>query len=326
MYQRFTCTLVFIFLCLDVDREYMSEWVTHTHWMTSSEKRHVDGSSDAYFPYWSFTKTVISICALKLVEDGILSLDAELPDAPYTLRQLLHHSSGLPDYGQFPEYAAAVKANERPWPRDAMLKLALSKGMLFKPDQGWSYSNIGYMYVRELVEGASQRSLGTVISELISNPLGLESVEFAQSREQFSRLYWSAAASYDPQWVYHGCLIGTVVDAVKLLHALFMGELLRPETLGLMTETKILGGPIAGRPWSQRGYALGLMSGTVDGLGKVIGHSGSGPFSVNAVYHFPDLCDPVTVACFSGGSDEGVAENVAIEIAAAKKLHSQKNE
>lgn len=56
-------------------------------------------SSDAgmVFPYWSFTKTVISACALKLAERDALALDAPLPGGDFTLRHLLHHASGLPD-------------------------------------------------------------------------------------------------------------------------------------------------------------------------------------------------------------------------------------
>jgi hypothetical protein len=57
------------------------------------------------------------------------------------------------------------------------------------------------------------------------------------------------------------------------------------------------------------------MSGAVGEIGRAIGHSGGGPFSVNAVYHFPDRPDPVTVSCFTSGQDEGVAEFEAVRIA-----------
>ncbi|MCH2094964.1 MAG: hypothetical protein MK160_07570 [Rhodobacteraceae bacterium] len=80
-----------------------------------------------------------------------------------------------------------------------------------------------------------------------------------------------------------------------------------------MTETTSLGGPLQGRPWSQCGYALGLMSGSIEGLGRAVGHSGSGPFCASAVYHFPDAKDPVTVASFTDHSDEGLAEFAAAD-------------
>ena len=82
-----------------------------------------------------------------------------------------------------------------------------------------------------------------------------------------------------------------------------------------MLDTKVLGGAIPDRPWTECGYALGLMSGAVRGAGKAVGHSGAGPFSVNAVYHFPDLSDPITVASFTDGTAEGVAEFAAVRLA-----------
>lgn len=55
-----------------------------------------------------------------------------------------------------------------------------------------------------------------------------------------------------------------------------------------------LGGSPAERPWTQTGYGLGLMSGAMGEAGRAIGHSGGGPFSVAAVYHFPDAEEPCT--------------------------------
>ena len=97
-------------------------------------------------------------------------MDAKLEGKPYTVRQLLAHTSGLPDYGQFPDYDAAVAAGDRPWPRTKMLDIAFSRGMLFESDQGWSYSNIGYLFVLDLIETASVKTLGQNISEIIYKP------------------------------------------------------------------------------------------------------------------------------------------------------------
>jgi CubicO group peptidase (beta-lactamase class C family) len=287
----------------------------HAAWITGSGREGSVGASDARFPYWSFTKTIIATCALKLVEAGALDLDAPLDQGGYTLRQLLAHTSGLPDYGPLPAYHAAVAASEAPWSRRRLLDVALAQGMMFEPGQGWSYSNIGYLFARELIEATASRPLGAVIAGMISEPLGLESVELAETRDHFARLHWPAAAAYDPGWVYHGCVTGTAADAARMLHALLGGNLLRPETLDRMLVARSLGGPLPGRPWTRCGYALGLMSGTMDGPGRSLGHSGGGPFSVNAVYHFPDRPDPVTVACFTDGTDEGAAEFAARDIA-----------
>lgn len=293
----------------------MSKQEIHTSWVAISGREGGNSNGHARFPYWSFSKTAIAICALKLVEEQALDLDAPLEDHPFTLRQLLAHTSGLPDYGPLKDYHAAVARADEPWSREKLLGAAMAQGMLFSPGEGWSYSNIGYLFARDLIEKTTAKPLGKAISEMICNPLGLESVAFWDTLEQSAALHWNAATGYDPRWVYHGCLIGSAPDASRLLQALFAGDLLDAETLMDMLNRRTLGGAIPGRPWTECGYALGLMAGEVNGAGRAVGHSGGGPFSVNAVYHFPDLADPMTVACFTNGTDEGVAEFAAAEIA-----------
>lgn len=280
----------------------------HTAWITASGQGGTRGDASARFPYWSFTKTVIALCAMRLVESGAIGLDTRPDGAPYSLRHLLSHTSGLPDYGQLPDYHRAVTTGDTPWSRAEMLDRALSTGLLFDPGKGWSYSNIGYMFAGELIELASGKSLAELIQTLICAPLKLQSVTLARSRAEFAHLHWRDAAPYDPGWVYHGCLTGTAPDAVRLLNALMSGALLAPSTLETMATAYPLGGALAGRPWSRCGYGFGLMSGVMGDAGRAIGHSGGGPFCVNAVYHFPDQADPITVASFANGLNEGVPE------------------
>ncbi|MEP3329171.1 serine hydrolase domain-containing protein [Sedimentitalea sp.] len=293
----------------------MSKQEIHTSWIANSGRRGGNAHERARFPYWSFSKTAIAICALKLVEVQALDLDEPLQGHPFTLRQLLGHTSGLPDYGSLKEYHRAVFRKDKPWTQQELLDATMAQGMLFSPGEGWSYSNIGYLYARNLIEQVTMKPLGIVIHDFLLGRLGLESVEFWGNLEQSAALYWGAGAGYDPRWVYHGCLVGSAPDASRLLHALFAGGLLQAETLAEMLDRRSLGGPVPSRPWTDCGYALGLMSGAMDGAGRAIGHSGGGPFSVNAVYHFPDLEDAMTVACFTDSTDEGVAEYAAAEIA-----------
>lgn len=268
------------------------------------------------FPYWSFTKTVIAICALRMVQEGLIGLDKPLAGYDFSLRQVLDHTSGLPDYFSLPDYRKAVAQNEQPWPAEHLLVVTIAQGRLFAPGKGWSYSNLGYMLARDLIEDVAQLPFADMVKKMILNPLGLENVELAVTRHDFEPIHWKATKGYHPGWVYHGCLIGTAADAAKLLHALFSGKLLNASILAEMLIQHPLGGAIEGRPWTECGYALGLMSGRCGDVGRVIGHSGGGPFSVNAVYHFPDLKKPVTVASFTDGTDEGVAEFAAVEAAA----------
>ena len=50
--------------------------------------------------------------------------------------------------------------------------------------------------------------------------------------------------------------------------------------------------------------------------GLAIGHSGVGPGSVGAVYHFPERDPPCTIAAFAQGEDEGVTENAVVRLGA----------
>ena len=265
------------------------------------------------FPYWSFTKTVIAISALRLVEEGRIGLDAPLAGYDFSLRQLLNHRAGLPDYHSLPDYNRAVAADDDPWPADHLLAATLAQGRLFAPGQGWSYSNIGYMLAHDLVAERAGAPFAQIVKAMVCDVIGLDSIELATTRQDFARVHWPGARHYHPGWVYHGCLTGSAADAARLLHGLMTGRLLRAETLGQMMTPHPLGGAIAGRPWTECGYGLGLMIGRWGPSGRAIGHSGGGPFSVNAIYHLPDLKRPVTVASFAEGRDEGVAEIAALD-------------
>ena len=263
--------------------------------------------------WWSFTKTAIAVCALGLAERGLLDLDEPLPGRAFTLRQLLGHTSGLADYAQLPAYHRAVAADDPPWSRDRVLATVAKLGPLFAPGAGWSYSNVGYMLARERVEAAAGKAFGALFAERVAGPLGLASVTMVETPDEAARLAW--ATPYHPGWVYHGLLAGTPRDAASLLQALLGGEILGADALATMLAARPL--PDAGpdRPWSACGYGLGLMIGAMKGAGRAIGHTGGGPFSTAAVYHFPDLPDAPTVACFAPGQEAGETEAKAAALA-----------
>ena len=293
----------------------MQTGIFHSAWISSDATSHSARASSAIFPWWSFTKPVLSICALRLVEDHRLSLDELRPGKPFSLRQLLRHQAGLADYGALTAYHEAVRRGDVPWSREYLLELARADRLLLQPGTGWAYSNIGYMFVREAIEEAAALPLQTALRELVLEPLRLETVRLATHKTDFEEVFWPELRGYDPGWVYHGCIIGTPIDAARLLHALFQGQLLKAKNLRMMLDRHELGGVLPGRPWTDCGYGLGLMIGKMGDAGRALGHSGGGPGCVNAVYHFPDRKEPITVASFTGGLEEGPAEFEAKAIA-----------
>ncbi len=87
-------------------------------------------------PWWSFTKTVLAATALTLVRDRRLALDAALPETTCTLRQLLRHEAGLADYGELPEYHAAVANHKAAWSVDEMMQRLDGARLRYDPGAG----------------------------------------------------------------------------------------------------------------------------------------------------------------------------------------------
>ena len=133
--------------------------------------------------------------------------------------------------------------------------------------------------------------------------------------EDLDNCAWGNKDGYHPGWVYHGLLIGPAREALRLLRRLLAGALLPAELLARMTTPHWLDGVMPGRPWLRAGYGLGLMIGEMEGAGRAIGHSGGGPGSTNAVYHFPDLSPARTVAVFAESEEDGMAESLALRLA-----------
>ncbi len=264
--------------------------------------------NDADVPWWSFTKTVIAAAALALVRDGLLTLDHPIEGQAFTLRQLLRHQTGLPDYGALPDYHRAVGQGESAWPEAELLERVEATRLRYAPGHGWAYSNIGYLYVRHLIERRTGEEFGVALQRLVLRPLGLTQARLARTAQDLGGVQMGRRHAYDPAWVYHGLLVGPLHEAALLLDRLLAGTLLPPDLGGAMLDQHCLGEPIAGRPWVSPGYGLGLMVGEAAGGFSIAGHTGGGPGSVIAVYHHVGAQGSVSCAAFAAGEDADAVE------------------
>jgi CubicO group peptidase (beta-lactamase class C family) len=270
-----------------------------------------DHKADTVIPWWSFTKTVLALAALALVRDERLALDAALPGRPYTLRHLLQHRAGLPDYSELASYHEAVARDEEPWPVPLLLERVEVDRPRYAPGQGWRYSNIGYLFVTDLIREATDQDLDSALRRLILDPLGAEGVRLARSRADLIGVDLGESPSYHPKWVYHGLLVGSVKEAALLLHRSLAEGFLPSDLSDKMRSAHRLGGPVLGRPWRSPGYGLGLMTGETRYGWRVEGHTGGGPGSVCAVYHCAEANPPRTAAAFASGESARVVETAA---------------
>ena len=108
------------------------------------------------FLAYSITKTFTAALVLKFCEEGRLSLDDRLARwfpridraEQITIRQLLNHTAGIPDYGGIRAYHDSVRAASLiPWSFERFASETFEKGLCFEPGQGWAYSNPGYMLI-----------------------------------------------------------------------------------------------------------------------------------------------------------------------------------
>jgi CubicO group peptidase (beta-lactamase class C family) len=266
-----------------------------------------EGESVALFPWWSITKSVLAAATLRLADQGRFSLDDFYHRRPYTIRQLLQHTAGLNNYGGEP-YRKAVAAGDPVWPVAELLARVDAERLIFNPGQGWAYSNVGYIFVRQLIEEKAGLGIDEALRMLVFGPMDIRRTRIATKPEDMKRTFWGNPNGYDPRWVYHGLLIGPPSDAADFLRRLFSGTFLSERARSAMKTVHALGGNIAGRPWTRTGYGLGLMIGEMGGAGTVFGHSGVGHDSVSSLYCFSGLPGSPVVAVFGQGTDEGIVE------------------
>jgi CubicO group peptidase (beta-lactamase class C family) len=142
---------------------------------------------DAYtnFRLASFTKQFTAMAIMLLVHDGKLRYDETLtelfPDFPaygktITIRNLLNHTSGLPDYEDLMD--AAEKTQGPIWTPEKQIQddevlelLEKEKAGKFAPGTSWSYSNSGYVVLGVIVAKVSGKSYGEFLHDRIFAPL-----------------------------------------------------------------------------------------------------------------------------------------------------------
>jgi CubicO group peptidase (beta-lactamase class C family) len=269
--------------------------------------------ADVIVPWWSFTKTLIAALALTLVRDGRLSLDDPLDGQAFSLRELLLHRAGLADYGALPAYHAAVAADEDAWPVKYLL--AQVAPLHAKVTRGeFCYSNVGYALLRRKLEEMTGLSLDEALRDRLGKPLGVNAPRIAMQRSDLDIVQMGSVTAYDPRWVYHGLAIGSLRDAGLLLHRLQTSDLLPQHLRDEMNAGVPVGDPGADRPWRLAAYGLGVMTGIATNGLRVIGHTGGGPGSGIAVYHFPE--GSKTAVVFIGGSRANEAERESFALGA----------
>jgi CubicO group peptidase (beta-lactamase class C family) len=148
-------------------------------WHNREDK--IPANPHALFKLASLSKLYTAAAITKLVADGRLSLDKTLADYlpelvgrienadAITLKMMVQHKSGIPNYTDTPNYWAAPKESNQ-----ENLELILDKPANFRPDQDYEYSNTNYLLLAEIMDKVLGYPHFQFIQEEILNRLQLK--------------------------------------------------------------------------------------------------------------------------------------------------------
>jgi D-alanyl-D-alanine carboxypeptidase len=237
------------------------------------------------FRIGSVTKQFTAAAIMKLVEQKRLSLDDDLRKyvkdfdtggRKLSMRQLLNHTAGVPNYTEQPTFVSEGAARDL---THAQL-LAYVKGVPFdfEPDKGWKYSNTGYYLLGMVIEAVSGKPFGQFLQDELLGPLGLTRTRYASERDiirnraqGYSRdatgiLVNDASISMNPPGAAGG-LGASAGDLVRWQMALTSGRVVSTDSFRQMVSSGAPMGPAGGQ------YGFGLMISEVGGKSR-ISHGG----------------------------------------------------
>jgi len=200
---------------------------------------------DTRFGIWSVSKSFAAMAIALLVEDGLIRFDDPVSDympsfkayEPMTIRHLLQHRSGLPNFTNMPEYNAHL--NKWPLDKEQTLALLQDKPLDYSPGESFAYNNTGYYVLGLVIEQVSGMSFASFVSSRILQPLGMLDTGVNNGRSVIPNLASAYAASgselapaeyIDMSTVTSaGGMYATAADLLKWDQALGSGKLISKE-------------------------------------------------------------------------------------------------
>lgn len=272
----------------------------------------------------SLSKQFTAASVVLAAEQGYLSLDDDIhkyfPELPsygdtITLRQMLHHTSGLR------HILSLLELSGRNWedihPSAEVLDLITrQKSLNFKPGAEFLYSNTGYFLLAQLIQRVTGKPLSRFAEENIFRPLGMTHTTFYDDR---SIVVPGRVAAYDPRegggfrvdWstnfekVGDGGLMSTVDDLLLWDRNFYANKIGKGTLLREMLSRGVLNNG------QQIEYALGLRVSSYRGL-PVVEHGGSLFGYRTELLRFPDHKFSVITLCnLSTSNPERLAHEVA---------------
>lgn len=290
-------------------------------------------TTETPFHVASVSKQFVAASIVLLEQDGKLSFDdevrkyvPELPDfgAKITIRNLLHHTSGLRDQWDLLELAGWRYSLDLITNEDVMSVVTRQKELNFPPGSEYSYSNTGFTLLGEIVKRVSGKSLREFTTERIFVPLGMKNTHFRDDHKEIikhqaygyvlnDKKDWElSTTNFDT--VGATSLFTTVEDLALWDENFYTGKVGGAK----FTETMLHHDPLTSG--KSIPYAFGLETGKYRGL-DTVDHGGADAGYRSDLLRFPGQHFSVAALCNNGGeAGPGVLARKVADIVLAKDL------
>jgi D-alanyl-D-alanine carboxypeptidase len=221
---------------------------------------HVPATTRTRYRIASITKAFTAVLVLRQYEQGRLDLDKTIKDylpdyageagGVVTVRELLHHTSGLYNMDQVKSAADALQNGlppyQSPFTSDQLMAKFASGKLVNPPGKVFDYNNGDYVILGKLVERLYGKPYDVVLQEQILSPLHLDDTGMARQadivdgladtyfyRDDLKRLAPDLPA-YPENWYAAGAIYSSARDVLGFSDALFGLKLLKAKTLDVM--------------------------------------------------------------------------------------------
>jgi len=280
----------------------------------------IPNSPESKFRLGSVTKQFTAACILMLEERGKLKIDESIkkymPDAPaawdkITFFHLLTHTSGIPSFTGFADYASTEAIATTP---EKLVARFRDKPLEFQPGEKWNYSNSGYVLLGYLIEKISGEPYSQFVQENIFTPLGMKDSGYDSNKAIIPH----RDSGYTPNDkgelqnagyidmtipLSAGALYSTTLDLLKWEQGLFGGKLISASSLQKMIT-----------PFKSD-YAFGLAVRDVKGH-KLIEHGGGIEGFNTELAYYPE--EKLTVVVLSN-QNTGATGDIAMKLASVTR-------
>lgn len=286
-------------------------------WGMADLERRTPLTTNSILEAGSVSKQFTAAAILLLEQQGKLSLDddvrkyiPELKDygTPILLRQMLHHTSGLRDWGSVAEMTGWPRSTKFYTNEDALEIIVRQKHLNNKPGDEFLYSNSNYNLFAIIVQRVSGLTLAAFTRKYIFEPAGLTHTQW---RDDPNRIVVNRAIAYDKtdsnfetdmpnEYVYgNGGLLTTTEDLLKWTNYFLQGRLGNPSLLPKQIHTDPLNNG------TMNNYAAGLFISRVAGWAS-INHNGATAAYRSSLETLPEL--KLSIAVLSNNSSVNINE------------------